>query len=170
VLYLLILYLYLALFGDSNSLAIAGPFAISVSPNSMFRQHNSGLQNKIKSGKSSSNSKGNAKVGSGPATPASTFSSSLGIKLKGSTGRSIDTWLQKHKKNQAPALGISQANGVTPRVEALPSLSQQRQSYKVQPQTLEAAVALKSQQVGAASDRFKLFQAPLSRSALGRNA
>jgi hypothetical protein len=136
----------------------------------MFRQHSSGRQNKIKSGKSSSNSKANAKVGSGPATPASTFSSSLGIKLKGSTGRSIDTWLQKHKKNQAPALGFSQANGVTPRGEALSSLSQQRQIYKVQPQTLEAAVALKSQQVGAARDRYNLLQAPLSRSALGRNA
>ena len=83
------------------------------------------------------------KVAGSHAARASTFSSSLGVNLRGSTGRSIDVWLQKHKKPQgnppAPA---------TPRDEP-PLSSQRRQAHalKGNAQELEAVVALKSKQV-----------------------
>jgi hypothetical protein len=137
-----------------------GPVSVSISPHGLFQQHSTGRQLKFNSTNtgisSSSSSKRNTKLPSAAATPASTFSSSLGVKLKGSTGRSIDTWLQKHKKNHA-STDISQASqAFTPRGEpAAASLSQHRHHQKVQPQNLEAAVALKSKQVDVQYSAFK---------------
>ena len=148
---------------------VLGPVSVSISPHALFQQHSTGRQRKVNPSNTGggSSSKRNGKLSSAAAAPATTFSSSLGVKLKGSTGRSIDTWLQKHKKNQA-STDISQAGqAFTPRGE--PSLPQHRHNQKVQPQKLEAAVALQSKQVGVQCSAFKRRLTVFSRSQCLKN-
>jgi hypothetical protein len=125
--------------------SFAGPAVLSISPQALFQQRNGRQQNdakakKTKSNLSSSAMEWNARGGSRPTTPAPAFSASasLGIKFRGSTGRSIDEWLQKRKQKTA----------ASPRdVSLSSSVSQQRQLQKRLPQHLEETIALKSKQV-----------------------
>ena len=104
----------------------SGPATVSVSPQALFRRFSSRRQSRLHAvtaaASGSSISKMTAQVGGGAATPAATFSSSLGVKLRGNTGRSIDAWLQKHKKNQASVDNSQTNQGYTPRGQPLPPL------------------------------------------------
>jgi hypothetical protein len=111
---------------------------MSISPNALFSKSSSARSSKLQDSISFS-----AKA-SRPTTPAATFSTSLGIKLRGSTGRSIDAWLQKHKKTQATSNSqVEQGVTVNDERASRSSLSQRRG----QQQDLGAVVALKSKQV-----------------------
>ena len=116
---------------------------MSISPHTFFDKPSSGRSSKLKAKMNAPSSSMNAQVASRAATPAATFSSSLGVKLRGSTGRSIDVWLQKHKKTQAAGIAQTGQGPVRDEPAASSSVSQRRG----QQQSLEAVVALKSKQV-----------------------
>ena len=125
-----------------------GPASLSISPQTLFHQYstqkNSTTASKTRATLSSSTKDWNVRAGSRPTAPASSFSSS--IKFKGTTGRSIDEWLQKRKKNEL-LVGSGRTKQVhTPR-DVSSSVSQQRQLQMRQPSHLEETIALKSKQV-----------------------
>lgn len=120
---------------------------MSISPHALFDKPSKGGSSKLKARMTAPSSSINAKAPSRPATPAATFSSSLGVKLRGSTGRSIDVWLQKHKKTQAAGIVQTEQGPVRDEAAASSSVSHRRG----QQQNLEAVVALKSKQVDSHS-------------------
>ena len=125
-----------------------GPASLSISPQTLFYQYST-QKNSTKASKTRATLSGtakdwNARAGSRPTTPASSFSSS--VNFKGTTGRSIDEWLQKRKKNELLVGSCRTKQVHTPR-DVSSSVSQQRQLQMRQHLHLEETIALKSKQV-----------------------